>query len=259
MKNKLVHFVEWRKISDENIPAVMADIASWPGLTDIVAHPRWFRESGNFIPVIARELQKNGLHAPACHALWGIGNDCVQRDAAAHSAMIARHSRFLDQLSELEVKSYTMHLGMPDYEQTDADFDRVRRTVDDLLPALGRNGIALALENSGESLEIIRKLTDLAASYDDKLVGLCFDSGHANCYQGGIAGTYEVMKDHIVTCHLHDNYGSFDDHNPPGQGNTDWRELTGSLDRCPRMLHAETESGVWDRDSWESFVKNTSF
>ena len=259
MKKNLVHFIEWRKIPDEKIAGVMADAASWPQLTDIVAHPCWFREDGNFIPFIARELQKNGLRAPACHALWGIGNDCVQRDDSAHARMIARHCRFLDQLSELEVKTYTIHLGMPDYEQVDADFDRLQRTIDDLLPALHRNGISLAMENSGESPDIIRRLTGLAASYQDEAVGLCFDSGHANCYQNGIEKTLLVMREHIVTCHLHDNHGSFDDHNPPGDGNTDWQQLTRLLDDCPRMFHAETESGIWDQQAWAKFVQNTTF
>ena len=258
MKTPLLHFIEWKKISADKIEAVMEDAASW-GVKSIVAHPVWFREEGNFIPEIAKKLERVKLTAPACHALWGIGNDCVQRDENAHKLMIAKHSRFLDQLSELEVKSYTIHLGMPDYNDIDGDFDRIKRTVDDLLPALHRNRIALALENSGEALPVIEKLAALSASYNDEFVGMCFDSGHANCYQGGIARTFAVMKDEMVTCHLHDNYGSFDDHNPPGEGSTDWKELTALLKTAPRMLHWETESGFWDQQSWDRFVENTSF
>ena len=254
MKKSLVHFIEWKKIAVENIGNLMADAASW-GVKEIVAHPVWFREEGNFIPEITGKMAAHGLTSPACHALWGAGNDCVQRDEAAHQRMIARHSRFLDQLAEIGVKTYTIHLGMPDYNEIDRDFDRIRRTVDELLPALHRNGIALALENSAESMEIIEKLAALSASYKDELVGMCFDSGHANCYQTGIKATFEVMKNEIVTCHLHDNYGSFDDHNPPGEGNTDWKELTALLDSAPRMLHAETESGFWDQQSWDKFVR----
>jgi len=115
------------------------------------------------------------------------------------------------------------------------------------------------LENSAEKMDVITRLAALAASYHDELVGMCFDAGHANCYQGGVKNTFEVMKNEIVTCHLHDNYGSFDDHNPPSDGNIDWRELTALLDSAPRMVHAETESGFWDQDSWDKFVRYTAY
>lgn len=252
MKCDLVHFVEWKRVGDGELARVMAEVASW-GVRRIVAHPNWFREDDAFIASVAQIIRANGLDAPACHALWGPGNDCVQRDEAAHRTMIAKHTRFLGQLAALEVKTYTIHLGMPDDRQVDADFDRIRRTVDELLPAAQRAGIALALENSAESPAIIARLAALAASYRSEYVGLCFDCGHANCYQHGVKETLEIMRDGIVTCHLHDNHGSFDDHNPPGDGNIDWGQLSALLDSCPRLKHAETESGDWSRESWEKF------
>ena len=66
-------------------------------------------------------------------------------------------------------------------------------------------------------------------------------------------GAYQRLAPYIVTCHLHDNYGEHDDHNPPGEGNIDWQELDALLDTLPRLYHAETESGIWDKKSWQAF------
>ena len=211
MKKELVHFVEWKKIPEETVESVLADLQSW-GVKNIVAHPCWFRDGKvNYVEKMAERLSRFGLRSTACHA------------------------------------DYSM----------EKNFSMLRQTVDDLLPWAEKNRITLALENSAESIEVIEKLSAMVADYKSEFVGMCFDSGHANCYQIGIAGTLEVMKNDIVTCHLHDNYGSFDDHNPPQEGNTDWAELTRLLDTLPRLHHAETESGEWGRESWEKFCKYT--
>ena len=42
MKKGLIHFVEWKKIPDDQIGPVMDDLVRW-GVKNIVAHPYWFR------------------------------------------------------------------------------------------------------------------------------------------------------------------------------------------------------------------------
>ena len=37
MKKELVHFVEWKKIPEETVESVLADLQSW-GVKNIVAH-----------------------------------------------------------------------------------------------------------------------------------------------------------------------------------------------------------------------------
>ena len=258
MKKELIHFVEWKKIPEENVESVLADLQSW-GVKNIVAHPYWFRDGQEaYVEKMAERLKRFNLRSTACHALWGAGNDCVLADDSLRPEMIRKHRAFLDELSLLNVSTYTMHLGIKKNYSMEENFSMIRQTVDALLPWAEKNRIALALENSAESIEVIEKLAELVAGYRNEFVGMCFDSGHANCYQIGIAKTLEVMKNDIVTCHLHDNYGSFDDHNPPEDGNTDWAELTRLLDTLPRLHHAETESGEWGRESWEKFCQYTA-
>ena len=253
MKKELIHFVRWELIPEEQVEQVISQLPLW-GIENIVSHPKWFRDNGeNHVLKIKKLLEQNGLRSTACHALWGIGNDCIDFDQEIRSDMIRRQKLFLTQLQELNIRSYTIHLGYKRKYSDDENFSVLRKTIDELLPCCEETGITLALENSGEPLSVIRSTCDMISEYDHDKLGMCFDSGHANCYGGGVQKVLDIMKEHIVTCHLHDNYGKQDDHNPPGEGNINWQELNRLLDTLPRLYHAETEAGVWDRTTWEKF------
>ena len=258
MKKELIHFVEWKKIPEEQVEATLSELREW-GVRNIVAHPVWFRDGAElYVEKMAERLTRFGLRADACHALWGGANDCIQPDPTVRREMIRKHTVFMDELAVLGVSTYTLHLGYDMTADSESNFALLRHTVDALLPAAEKNRIALALENSAEPLPVIRQLAETVREYRSEFAGLCFDCGHANCYQKSVVETLRVMRDDIVTCHLHDNHGTFDDHNPPGGGNIDWGDLTRNLDALPRLRHAETESGEWSRKSWEKFLRVTA-
>lgn len=255
MKKDLIHYVRWETVPENQFEMILSELPKW-GVKNIVAHPIWFRDGGeNYVRKIAILLRKNGLVSSACHALWGDGNDCIVPFPKLRSDMIRRQSLFIRQLQCLNITTYTIHLGYMMDRSDEENFSILRRTVDDLLPVCKETGITLALENSGEPLSVIQRTADIIAEYHHENLGMCFDCGHAHCYQGGIRQTLEIMKDHIVTCHLHDNYGEHDDHNPPGEGSINWPEMNALLDTLPRLHHAETESGIWDESSWKRFCK----
>ncbi len=257
MKKELIHFVEWKKIPEEKVEATLEDIVNW-GVRNIVAHPCWFRDGKErYVEKMAKRLERFNLRSTACHALWGSNNDMIQFDENVWGEMIRKHQAFLDELSVLNVTTYTIHLGWYMDAVPEKNFDILRRTVDALLPSAEKNNVTLALENSAEPEEVIRQLAETVKAYQSKFVGMCFDAGHANCYQNGVERTLKIMCKDVVTCHLHDNYGNFDDHNPPGNGNINWKNLTTLLDSLPRLHHAETESGEWDQSSWQKFQDYT--
>lgn len=253
MKKDLIHFVRWEKVPEDQVEDVLSQLPQW-GVKNIVAHPKWFRDGGeSYVQKISLLLQKNKLLSTACHALWGRGNDCILPDRDQWPDMIRRHSIFLRDIQTLHVTTYTIHLGFNPDRNSEENFSFLKRSVDALLPVCEETGITLALENSQEPLQVLEKVSEMITAYKNKHLGMCFDCGHANSYQGSVRETLEVMRDNIVTCHLHDNYGEHDDHNPPGEGNINWRELDALLDTLPRLHHAETESGIWDEQSWKKF------
>ena len=52
------------------------------------------------------------------------------------------------------------------------------------------------------------------------------------------------MLPEIVTCHLHDNDGSRDQHLPPGKGNIDWNRISGLLKNAPKLKYIQSEVSV---------------
>lgn len=237
MNKNLIHFVEWKKIAFADYPAVMRELKEW-GITDIVAHPVW---KGR-ITEIAAMLKTAGLKTSACHALWGEYYDL------GYSEGLVAHAGFLEELVQTGVKTYTVHMALEI-----CGWDQIRRGVDALLPVAEKSGIILALENHHESAAKQKELIAMLQQYRHSNLGICFDTGHANCYSKSVGRTLDLMREFIVTCHLHDNYGQHDDHNPPGQGAIDWERLVIALQTCPRLLHVETESGDWGRNSWLEF------
>lgn len=105
-----------------------------------------------------------------------------------------------------------------------------------------RAGVDLAFEN----LRAPEYLYEFMRRVDSPRVGVCFDSGHNHfvCPDRRIAVDF---ADRIKAVHLHDNDGTRDAHNLPGDGTIDWsevrRELLDSAYADPWSLeieHAQT-------------------
>lgn len=251
---ELIHFVEWKKVTDENFEETLADVASW-GVKNLVAHPLWGmkeEENPGAWEKIITSLRKFNFAASACHAYWGPGKDISPEDPETLKEIVPAHIRFFEKLAMIDVKTYTMHIAMKKGDR----WGTIRKALEELLPAARKNNIILALENGDEPGSSHRELSEFIKSFNDPFLGVCFDTGHANCYgDREWKSTVDILGEHIVTCHLHDNYGTFDDHNPPGEGNLNWAEMCAALKSLPRICHAETESGNWSRESWERFAE----
>ena len=105
-----------------------------------------------------------------------------------------------------------------------------------------RANVDLAFEN----LRAPEYLYEFMRRVDSPRVGVCFDAGHNHfvCPDRRICVDF---KDRIKAVHLHDNDGTRDAHNLPGDGTIDWsavrRELLASAYTGPWSLeieHAQT-------------------
>ena len=93
-----------------------------------------------------------------------------------------------------------------------------------LADAAERANVNLAFEN----LKVPDRLYTVLARIDSPRVGVCFDAGHNHCYNP----TQRVcrdFKDRIMAVHLHDNDGTRDAHNLPGDGTIDWNAVRQEL------------------------------
>ena len=256
---KLVHFVEWKKIADQDIDKVLSQLVQW-GVQALVAHPCWGlreQELPGYLARVNSKISAAGLSLPACHAFWGAGYDLGNLREEQKEQVLQQHCDFLLFLGGMGVRTYTLHSGFSKGMQiSESVWKNLASNVQALLPAAADAGIILALENGQEAVEDLEKMNHLVNDFQHPNLGLCFDSGHAHCYSRlGVSGTLALCSENIVTCHLHDNDGTGDQHNPPGEGSIDWAGLVAGLKACPRLVHAETESGNWGEESWRKFCQ----
>jgi sugar phosphate isomerase/epimerase len=64
---------------------------------------------------------------------------------------------------------------------------------------------------------------------------LCFDIGHAHIEEG-VGPSFEAMKDHLVSSHIHDNHGDKDEHLLPFDGTIDWDAALRSFVDAPQLI-----------------------
>jgi sugar phosphate isomerase/epimerase len=96
-----------------------------------------------------------------------------------------------------------------------------------------RAGVTLAFEN----LRAPERLYEFLLRIDSPRIGVCFDSGHNHvfCPDRRIAVDFASR---IKAVHLHDNDGTRDAHNIPGDGTIDWTAVR-------RELLASAYAGAW--------------
>jgi sugar phosphate isomerase/epimerase len=109
------------------------------------------------------------------------------------------------------------HRDEPDQRRWDAAFSSL-----ELLSLFAKQrGVTIALENTPGDMATPANLKNFLEQTRLTNVKLCFDIGHAHL-DGGVVPSLEVIRDLIVTTHIHDNRGERDDHLPPYEGTIDW-------------------------------------
>lgn len=104
-----------------------------------------------------------------------------------------------------------------------------------MVEAAKKQGIKIAMETlfedrapSGKRARFtsyVEELNDIVSKYNDPIVGICWDFGHARVSHGDSQfKEMEKVGDKIISTHVHDNYGENDLHLLPFLGKTDWTE-----------------------------------
>lgn len=100
-----------------------------------------------------------------------------------------------------------------------------------------RHGVGIAIENVGctknrDKLfgtipEDLLELLDCLG--DDKVFGICWDTGHGNLNRVNQPEAIRQMGQHLKALHIHDNFGEKDEHQLPYLGNIEWEPLLQAL------------------------------
>ena len=76
-------------------------------------------------------------------------------------------------------------------------------------------------------------MRELMEALADERIRICIDTGHANVAGNvNIKEWFEVLGEYTGHIHLHNNYGSADEHNPPDKGSMDMDKVLEYIDSC---------------------------
>ena len=219
-------------------------------------------------------LSDRGIEFCDSHSPFGNMLDLNCIDPAFRQQMILRHKLAIEIAASLGVKTITIHPGSDRFAPEvplEQHWQLMRRGLDELLPYAEKCNIIVAIENSMSRAACPENVVMLKNEYPTRHLGLCYDSGHAHqftagklfsdstvrkCWQAvGEAepkwddAVLEKMLPEIVSCHLHDNNGSGDTHNLPGDGTIDWPKVITLLKKAPRLKSLQCEVKMFGRYS----------
>lgn len=244
----------WDPLGENEVKAVAEHGFSF---VEIWGHVPWFdiysaAMASDFKAIIeGAGMRVRSVHAP-CEADWDISSeDNVVRNKSIGEVILA-----IERCREMGGELVVVHPGRRLTSGGDgARIEHDRRieisieSFKDIQGAARDNGIRIAVENQwanevgGKKDQFLRLLDTL----DPEVAGICFDSSHANI----TPGTYEMfdyIKHPLITTHLSDNNGEYDEHKPPFTAAINWHDvfrfLIGKGFRGPWLL--EVTNGGWD-------------
>jgi sugar phosphate isomerase/epimerase len=129
--------------------------------------------------------------------------------------------RALEIAERVPFRFLVQHLGRGHQSMDSRSIDAAFSSLEHLAIFAKERGVTIALENTPNELGSPESLDHLIKETHLRDVKFCFDIGHAHM-EDGVEKSFEVMRDRVVTAHIHDNHGDKDEHLLPFEGTIDW-------------------------------------
>lgn len=194
----------------------------------------WFRGSG--VPL-------HSVHAPMyADYEWGRTGappvNVAATDRAARVEAMDEIKRALELAEHIPFRFLIQHIGLSNETFDDRKFEAALTSIEHLRAFAKPLGVNILLENIPNELATPDRLVEFihTSHFDD--IGVCLDVGHAHMVSD-IPATFEIVKDHVRSTHIHDNAKDRDAHLWPGAGTIDWKqtmELLRSARHVPPVL-----------------------
>lgn len=125
-----------------------------------------------------------------------------------------------------------------------AFFDPFWCSLDSLQPYCIERGIKIAVETlMGASAENWIRLYDrLFDRYPAEFLGLCLDIGHWFIVAGDDLSILDRHGERLIATHIHDNFGTTDDHLLPFAGTINWPAVTAAIAATPCEMPLDFET-----------------
>ena len=193
----------------------------------------WWASHSTFEPPIPNKVEaaaKHGLAVENAHLQFASMNS-LWLPGAEGEHYVSELCGLIAEAGVYEVPTLVVHLtrtaSPPPFSEL--GFTRFMRMAE----VAERAGVDLAFEN----LRAPERLYEFMARAKSDRIGVCFDSGHNHyvCPERRVCRDFAPL---IRAVHLHDNDGTRDAHNIPGDGTVDWAQVS-------REILDSAYTGAW--------------
>ncbi|MGQ9731128.1 MAG: sugar phosphate isomerase/epimerase family protein [Candidatus Zipacnadales bacterium] len=193
---------------------------------------------------IAAWLEELGLQLLDLHGSIGPEKNWGSAREYERGAGVELVQNRIEMCARLGGEVVIMHLPGGPWEEW---WPSLRRSLDELRSVADKCDVRIALENGG-SHQSFDDIERVLSEYPPDYLGLCYDSGHGNCFPEGL-DCLDRLKDRLISIHLHDNDGSGDQHKLLFTGTVDWARLArllavSSYDKCVSMEVSMRNAGM---------------
>jgi sugar phosphate isomerase/epimerase len=223
----------YRYLNQTLTPAMLKGFSSAhiPAVEIFCSAPHFDYRTEQTVREMADCLSSNGLELHSLHApternlAHGRDNGAPlaisEPERARRIEAIDEMKRALEVAERIPFRFFVVHMGGERQPADERRLDAAFSALEQMVLFAKQRGVVIALENTPGELGAPATLQQFIAQTHLQDLRLCFDTGHANIGDG-IAASFEVMRDLVVTTHIHDNHGDKDEHLVPFDGVIDW-------------------------------------
>lgn len=186
-------------------------------------------------------LKIHSLHAPMSRDISerresGVPISISDNERLRRLDAVDEVKRALEVAEQVPFHYLVQHIGASRESADGRRLDAAFNSLEHLVVFAKQRGVTIALENTPGELASPATLRHFIA--DTRLdLKLCFDTGHAHM-ENGVEASFDIMRDLVVTTHVHDNHGERDEHLPPFEGSIDWDAALRDFGNAPAASNA---------------------
>lgn len=185
-------------------------------------------------------LELHSLHAPterdsAQGRGSGLPVSISEPERIRRQDAVDEVKRALDVAEIIPFRYLVQHLGSSRQAADPRNLDAAFGSLEHLAAFAKQRGVTIALENTPSEIGAPASLLQFVKETHLRDLRFCFDIGHAHL-AGGVDADFSLMRDRVVTTHVHDNHGEKDEHLLPFEGGIDWDAALGAFAGAPEPL-----------------------
>ena len=182
-------------------------------------------------------LQLHSLHAPTERGSGagrgsGVPISISDPERIRRVDAVDEVKRALEVAETIPFRYLVQHMATSRQAADPRNLDAAFSSLEHLALFAKQRGVTVAVENTPNEFCSAEALVQFVKQTRLNGLRFCFDIGHAHIGEG-VAQAFELMRERVVTVHLHDNNGEKDEHLLPYEGTIDWDAALGGLSGAP--------------------------